>query len=364
VHEPASSDVHIMETTLTTGSGGTEYNFLFIGRKRFINLNDTIIFSVPPNLTTDEIRITLLSKIQLGLVPYLMKTAYANSLSLSVQDRGVSAKESKDPWKSWIFELNCLGSLSNRQYAKNYLVSAGLNISKINPKMKFESESYLKYGESRSTIPINDSVKYTLNYYDRSIYSHNLLVKSLGAHFGIGMLAGFKKDPFTNYKFQMKIGPAIEYNLFKYSDFSYKQLRFLYSMVYEHNNYIETTIYNKTKDYLFTQNLNIIFELNKSWGSFNASVYVSNYLNDFSRFSLGVYTLNSFRIGRGLSFNISCGLNMCRDQISLRKGMASPADVMTYQREMESNYNYSVSFGFTYRFGSKFNNAVNPRFGY
>ena len=35
VREPDLSDVQIQVTTLSTGSGGIEYNFLFIGRKRF-----------------------------------------------------------------------------------------------------------------------------------------------------------------------------------------------------------------------------------------------------------------------------------------------------------------------------------------
>ncbi len=33
------------------------------------------------------------------------------------------------------------------------------------------------------------------------------------------------------------------------------------------------------------------------------------------------------------------------------------------RRQLETSYTYRVSGGFTYRFGSIFNNVVNPRFG-
>lgn len=34
------------------------------------------------------------------------------------------------------------------------------------------------------------------------------------------------------------------------------------------------------------------------------------------------------------------------------------------QWEMEQGFSYSINAGISYRFGSKNNNAVNPRFGY
>jgi hypothetical protein len=39
-------------------------------------------------------------------------------------------------------------------------------------------------------------------------------------------------------------------------------------------------------------------------------------------------------------------------------------ELLLGQREMYSDFNYNVGIGLSYRFGSIFNNAVNPRFGY
>jgi hypothetical protein len=122
------------------------------------------------------------------------------------------------------------------------------------------------------------------------------------------------------------------------------------------------TIYDKMNDYLYTQNLNILFIYFKTWGDFNASLIGSSYLHDLKQYSLGTKGLASIRITNGLSFNVAFGLYIYQNRVDLRKGNASLEEILTYQREMESNYNYTINFGITYRFGSKFNNAVNPRF--
>jgi len=48
--------------------------------------------------------------------------------------------------------------------------------------------------------------------------------------------------------------------------------------------------------------------------------------------------------------------------------VADVADVanekyLTRRRQLQSNFNIFANFGFNYRFGSKLNNFVNPRFG-
>lgn len=67
-------------------------------------------------------------------------------------------------------------------------------------------------------------------------------------------------------------------------------------------------------------------------------------------------------ISGGLSFNVFMFGSYQRDQIYLSKGLASQQDVLTRQRQLATNYNYYTYFGLSYRFGSKVNNFVNPRF--
>lgn len=362
VREPEIADVQIQIITLTTGSGGTEYNLFFHGRKNFKNVNDTLIFSLPPDKTFDETRKTILQKIQLGLVPYLMKTAYAKYLYLLIDNIAGVPLEKKDPWKKWMFDIYGSALFSAEKYTNNLFINTNLYISKITSNIKFESNINLMYNENHiNNYPLGDTTLSDHSYL-RSYFSNNLFVKSMGEHFGIGGMAIYRNNKIHNLDYQMRIGPAIEYNIFKYSDASNKQLRFLYFLGYEENNYCDSTIYYKMNDYLYTHNLRILFTYLKPWGYFNTSIYGSNYLNDFSFFSLGTNALANIRIVKGLSFNFSCGINMYRDQIALRNTTSNYNDLLSKRRQIATDYSLNMNFGISFRFGSTSNNTVNPRF--
>ena len=68
------------------------------------------------------------------------------------------------------------------------------------------------------------------------------------------------------------------------------------------------------------------------------------------------------RLFKGFSFNIYGDYSRIRDQINLRKGGASEEEVLLRQRQLATGFEYFAGFGVTYRFGSIYNNIVNPRF--
>jgi hypothetical protein len=51
------------------------------------------------------------------------------------------------------------------------------------------------------------------------------------------------------------------------------------------------------------------------------------------------------------------------DQISLPLGVSTLEDVLLQRKMQATDYSYYTYFGFTYTFGSIYNNVVNPRFG-
>ena len=51
-----------------------------------------------------------------------------------------------------------------------------------------------------------------------------------------------------------------------------------------------------------------------------------------------------------------------RDQIALAWGGLTQEEVLLRQRELATDYRFFISGGISYRFGSIFNNVVNPRF--
>ena len=116
-------------------------------------------------------------------------------------------------------------------------------------------------------------------------------------------------------------------------------------------------------DYLFRQELNVIFMYVKPWGFVNTTIGASSYLNNLSRFSLGTSSIIDINLFKGFSLNMSFGLQMYRDQIGIKKSSVRPDELIIRQREMQTDYSYDVRVGISYRFGSIYNNTVNPRFG-
>jgi hypothetical protein len=116
-------------------------------------------------------------------------------------------------------------------------------------------------------------------------------------------------------------------------------------------------------DDLFRHNLNINFTYFERWGSFSAIAYGMTYLNPHSEYSLGVNAMAGLKIFKGLSLNLSAGANYYRDQRSLRQEPVDSLGFATGMIEMEQGLSYSLNLGISYRFGSKYNNSVNARFG-
>ena len=69
------------------------------------------------------------------------------------------------------------------------------------------------------------------------------------------------------------------------------------------------------------------------------------------------------RLFRGFSLNVNGFYAWVRDQLFLPAGAASTEEILLRQRQLETSFTYFTSIGFSYQFGSIFNNVVNPRFG-
>jgi len=53
---------------------------------------------------------------------------------------------------------------------------------------------------------------------------------------------------------------------------------------------------------------------------------------------------------------------LIRNQLYLARSGLSDEEILTERRQLATDSRYSISFGFSYTFGSIFNNVVNPRF--
>jgi hypothetical protein len=71
--------------------------------------------------------------------------------------------------------------------------------------------------------------------------------------------------------------------------------------------------------------------------------------------------LRSMR-GGDLNFNVQGSYSVVRDQYFLKLDDATSTEIITGQTQLKSAYNFFVSMGINYSFGSIYNNVVNVRF--
>ena len=356
VRDRKDADVHIIITSQRTGAGGRLYSVSFNGQKDYINMVDTIAFTTIPNSSEEEKRTKQIRTIKLGLMRYIAQTPMADMFRINYNHK--TTEEIIDKWNSWVYKLNVGGYGNGEESYQNLSMWGDISADRITEDWKTEISYSNHYNQS--TYFLDTETYKTLN---TSNYFEGLVVKSMGEHWSSGGQIELSNSTFSNIKLSYESNLAIEYNIFPYSESTTKQLRIMYMAGYKHNDYIDTTLYDKISEDLMQQNLEIAFEYIDKWGSLSTGVRGSTYFHDFSKNSLNVNTNISLNIFKGLSVYLYLHANLIHNQLSLPKLEATQEEILLRQRQLSTNYSYYANFGISYTFGSIYNNVVNPRFG-
>lgn len=365
-----AADVHVLITEQRNGGGGSQYQLIFFGQNKFSNLKDTLFFNTDPNNTEYEIRKLLVKYLQLGLVPFVTKTEAVKNISIQLkqkEDNNSTAKNqpTKDKWNYWVFRIGANGNFNGEKVYKGASYSGSFSANRITDQLKLSFS--LNGNKNKTTYTIEDptgvSPTLVIINNNHSFNFNHQLVKSINQHWSYGYDVDLSNSTFSNYKLQTIFSPAIEYNIFPYKESNNKLLSIRYNLDIIHNQYIDSTIYFKLAETLPGQGLNIVLSLNQKWGSSSVGLHFHNYfIDNLNYYNVGLNGSVNVRITGGLSFNAGFFGGFIRDQRSLSGKNASQQDILIRRRQLASNYNYFTFFGLNYRFGSKLNNFVNPRF--
>lgn len=362
VRDRKEAQVHILVTRESTGSGGREYRINLIGQGEFQGITDEVIYSSRPDETYDETRKGRTGMIALGLMQFVADTPLASRISINFDTNGSEESQEleivEDNWRSWVFDIEMSLDYDQQETYINPETEADVRIEKVTPDWKVEFALGNDY-TLRKYIYEDTIYQSTRN---RTSFSH-LLVKSLNDHWSAGGRIYLSSDTYENREFAWSFYPAVEYNVFPYYESSKNQFRFQYRVGYGYNYYKEETIYGKTEEGLFGQQLSIAYQIRQPWGSVNTSLQGFTYLHDLSKNNLQLRSYLSLRLIKGLSLMLSGRAQLIHDQLSLPKSDASPEEVLLRQRQLATQYSYNFKIGFGYTFGSIYNNVVNPRFG-
>ncbi|MFC1543068.1 hypothetical protein ACFL4K_00850 [Candidatus Neomarinimicrobiota bacterium] len=357
VRDRKEAQVHILVTTMSTASRGREYTFAFIGQQEFAGKDDTLKYISRQQDTADIIRAGIVQTLKLGLMYYVAKTPLAGQVAISFR-QVVKPTAVVDKWDSWVFRTS-VNSFYNGESSQNSLsVSGSVSADRITPELKITLRLNGSYRESNYTI--NDK---EYSSFRRSGGFNGLIAKSISEHWSVGGRIRANSSSYSNIERETVLAPALEYNLFPYSQSTRRQLCFLYAVNYNPVQYLDTTIFNKTSESLFSESLDISLAMKEPWGSVRISLDGSHYFHDFSLYRVSLNGSLNLRLIKGFSLSLSGGASRIQDQLSLLKRQFSAEEILLGTHQLATDYSYFGSIGLSYTFGSIYSNVVNPRFG-
>ncbi len=360
VRDRKEADVHIIIIRNHNGSGGMTYECLFFGRNMYEGKDDTLAFEVQSDASNDEVRQLYVQYIKLGLIPYVYKTLAGENIEISFEEEA-EAEEEKDKWNNWVFTLSGNSWMNGQKTYSNINIHSDIYVRKVKPNWKTSFYLSSSYNEEEYNMEEYD---YYYTAFNRSFYGEHEYVYGISPHWSIGSFLSAHSSTYSNINISSALKPGIEYNIFDYEKATTKQIRIVYKIGPDFNKYNDTTIYDKTEEWLWPQSLSIAAKSVQKWGSISGSINSSAYMHDFSKNSLGFYLNTSIRLIKGLEFNISGNYSMVHNQMNIPKGDVTQEELLLQQRQLETQYNYWASIGISYTFGSIYNNIINPRFGF
>ena len=361
VRDRAEAQVHVLITSNATGGGGDARTLTFIGRGAFAAMNDTLRHDARPAEAVATTRAALSQLMKLGLMRYVARTTTAHRIGISdAGAEGVGAKrQAADRWDSWVFRTRLNGYFNSQSSYRSTSLFFSQSAGRVTLASKVGFSVNGSYNENRFDLGNGTEIVSI----SRSRGANGRFVRSLADHWSAALRAGASTSTYDNNRLLMTVGPGLEYNLFPYTESTRRQLRFQYSLSYRHADYVVETIFDKTSESLLREGIEVVLDTREPWGSTSLSVEGEHYLHDFGKNRLRASGSVSLNVVQGLSINISGYAARPRDQLSLAKAAATPEEILLQRRQLATQFEYFVSVGVTYTFGSIFNSIVNARFG-
>lgn len=362
VREPTQADVHIFITDQETGDGGRSYEFSFLGRREFVDMNFEFVQTVGRNATESERREEINNVIRMGLFPYMLRTSGSAGFSLSYEmgeEALSSGTAAKDPWNYWVFEIYA-GSLSLEMESSQTEFDSrwGFYANKVTEEWKIQFRPYFNYSYDEIERSDDDPIQSRRHRHGIDSYA----IRSINNHWSAGLFGDYLTRNDQNIRHQIEIQPGIEYSLLPYDIATRKEIKFSYRIGYSYADYYDETIFNKLDEHLLNHRITATVGIEQPWGSISGGLEGSHYFHDFEKRRAEFFGRVSVRLYEGLDLSAGASFDVIRDQLSLRLGDASLEDVLLRQQELSTDFELSGFIALSYTFGSDFANIVNTRF--
>jgi len=359
------ADIHLLVTRIGTGSGGGEYTLQFIGQRGLRGRVDTLVTTVPPNVSEDMRRRNLSRMVHVGLVSRLARGAQGARLAerlLIAYDPMVGGgaapvRVPRDPWNLWVYRVRLNGNAESEARSGEYRLFGAISANRITEQLKMEFNADNEYRARRFQLSNGTDRRFIL----RSAQATSRVVRSLSDHWSVGSRVRVGLNEFQNQDAFANLDLSAEYNLFPWREATSRQLVGIVSLGGQFNDYRQITIFDQMSETRPTARFVLAGESRQQWGQIDAALRYTQFLHDTDRYNVTFNGRTTLRLSRGLSLEFTAEAAKVQDQLFLPRGDASDDEVLTRQRALATAYRLRGSVGVSFTFGSIFNTFVNPR---
>jgi hypothetical protein len=362
------ADVHVLVTFQMTGGGGFAYTLAFIGLREFASEGDTLEYVSSADDTESEVRESLTRTIALGLIPYVTESPAAEHIQIAyvAPERALITSDTiYDPWNYWVCRLSVGGSAEGESQQRFLAGNARISANRTTEALKLTARAFWRGSREEFDFTDEETGEDSTVVGVRNFWNLDLLsVWTLSDHWSFGAQGEVEHISTRNTHLGIAAGPAIEYNIYPWQESTRRQLTFLYVIGVAGFDWIEETLFGELREIHAFHQLEVGTEITQPWGSVNASFEAFQYIGDLEDFKNHRLEFDggfNIRIFRGLEFGIFGSVARIKDQIYLPAEEATPEEILLRQQQRGTDFFFSLHLNLSYRFGSKFNNVVNPR---
>ena len=362
VRDRSDAELHVLVTWQETAAGGGAVTLYFMGLEERAGQQDTLRLFSQESDSEDEIRAGLTQTFKLGLVRYVAPTSAGPLLDIRYAAHAQARQQATaatDPWNLWVFSVSAGAELEGESRQSSRAFDGSFSASRTTEGMKIDIGSVAEFEEEEFELNSGEVLVST----SRNVNHEGLVVWSLGPHWSAGVRASALTSTSVNQDLAIRAAPALQYSLFPYAESTRRQITLLYSLGLASFDYEEVTLFDKAKESHAEQRMEIAAEFQQPWGEINSALEASMFVHDPSLHRIDLFARVEYRILRGLSLDLEGSVARVKDQIYVSRENVPDEDILLERRQLGTDFEYELELGFSFTFGSVFNNVVNPRMG-
>lgn len=369
VLDRSDADVHVILTATGAGAGGFQYTLDFIGLREMQGIDDQLTYTSHGQDVEAETRDGITQALRLGLIRYGVETGQGRRFAIGWEGNGTGASgaagmvengegEAYDPWNYWTFRVGLSGNLDLQETRTESRLNPSLGADRVTENWKVNTSLWANLRRDRRQLSDGSEIRNDQNSWRASL----LVVRSISNHLSVGADVGGSNSIRNNQRRRVGLAPAVEYNYYPYAEATRRQFIAHYQVGMEHSAYYEETVFGVTEETVPIHRLQVQYRAREQWGNAGVGFESSQYMHGGGLYNVGVSADLSYRITRGLEFNVSAGAAWVNDNIHTPADAIPDEDILLGRQSLPSSYAYEASIGLNYRFGSSFANVVNNRF--